>query len=93
MCSFPEAASDQEEEDLCISGVSVTSEDFSVALNVLQEAHSQAIGAPKVQLPCFSLLSPLNSCKKKKYTLLYFKKRVLITIMYFKRRDSSSNVM
>lgn len=63
MCSFPEGASEQEEEDLCVSGVSVTSEDFSTALDVLQEAHSQAIGAPKVQLPCFSFFEFFVSLK------------------------------
>ncbi|KAK7127235.1 hypothetical protein R3I94_018425 [Phoxinus phoxinus] len=47
---FPEAASEQDEEDLCVSGVSVSAEDFSSALDVLQEAHSHAIGAPKI--PC-----------------------------------------
>ncbi|XP_016308530.1 peroxisome assembly factor 2-like [Sinocyclocheilus anshuiensis] len=57
---FSEATSEQEEEDLCVSGMSVTSEDFSVALDILQEAHSQAIGAPQV-LPCFIIrvVSPL----------------------------------
>ncbi|XP_077073366.1 peroxisomal ATPase PEX6-like [Siphateles boraxobius] len=45
---FPEGASEQDEEDLCVSGVSVSSEDFSSALDVLQDAHAHAIGAPKI---------------------------------------------
>lgn len=73
--SFPEAASEQEEEDLCVSGVSVTSKDFSMALDVLQEAHSQAIGAPKVQLPWFSFFEAFVEMK---YSLGYFKKQYLL---------------
>jgi hypothetical protein len=47
--SFPEGASVQEEEDLCACGVTVLAQDFTNALETLQDAHSQAIGAPKVQ--------------------------------------------
>ena len=39
----------QQEEDLCASGVIVQAEDLSVALETLQEMHSQALGAPKVR--------------------------------------------
>ncbi|XP_026092267.1 peroxisome assembly factor 2 isoform X2 [Carassius auratus] len=61
---FPEAASEQEEEDLCVSGVSVTSEDFSAALDVLQEAHSQAIGAPKIPSVRWQDVGGLQQVKK-----------------------------
>ncbi|XP_072239619.1 peroxisomal ATPase PEX6 isoform X2 [Leuresthes tenuis] len=36
------------EEDLCYSGVTILSQDFSSALENLQEAQSKAIGAPKI---------------------------------------------
>uniref|UniRef100_A0A8C8JI80 Peroxisomal ATPase PEX6 n=1 Tax=Oncorhynchus tshawytscha TaxID=74940 RepID=A0A8C8JI80_ONCTS len=45
---FPEGASVQEEEDLCACGVTVLAQDFTNALETLQDAHSQAIGAPKI---------------------------------------------
>ncbi|XP_056304098.1 peroxisomal ATPase PEX6 [Danio aesculapii] len=61
---FPEAMSEQEEEDLCVSGVSVTSEDFSAALDVLQEAHSQAIGAPKIPAVSWQDIGGLQQVKK-----------------------------
>uniref|UniRef100_A0A6Q2XD70 Peroxisomal ATPase PEX6 n=1 Tax=Esox lucius TaxID=8010 RepID=A0A6Q2XD70_ESOLU len=38
----------QEEEDLCACGVTVLAQDFTNALETLQDAHSQAIGAPKI---------------------------------------------
>ncbi|XP_063059063.1 peroxisomal ATPase PEX6 [Engraulis encrasicolus] len=48
--SFPggEIISVQQEEDLRASGVSIQDEDFRVALETLQEMHSQALGAPKI---------------------------------------------
>lgn len=52
LCSYPHGASAQEEEDLCVFGVTIMSADFTTALEALQEAHSQAIGAPKVGLIC-----------------------------------------
>ncbi|XP_067272420.1 peroxisomal ATPase PEX6 [Pseudorasbora parva] len=61
---FPEAASEQEEQDLCVSGVSVTSEDFSTALDVLQEAHSHAIGAPKIPSVRWQDVGGLQQVKK-----------------------------
>ncbi|XP_067254582.1 peroxisomal ATPase PEX6 [Chanodichthys erythropterus] len=61
---FPDAASEQEEEDLCVSGVSITSEDFSTALDVLQEAHSQAIGAPKIPSVRWQDVGGLQQVKK-----------------------------
>nr|XP_046232900.1 peroxisome assembly factor 2 isoform X1 [Scatophagus argus] len=36
------------EEDLCSSGVTILNQDFSSALQALQDAHSTAIGAPKI---------------------------------------------
>lgn len=75
LCSFPEAVSEEEEKDLCVSGVSITSEDFSTALDVLQEEHLQAIGAPKVQLPCFSFV---EAFVEKKYSLAHLKKQHLL---------------
>lgn len=46
--SYANGASAQEEENLCVFGVTIMAADFSTALEALQEAHSQAIGAPKV---------------------------------------------
>ncbi|XP_023838617.1 peroxisomal ATPase PEX6 [Salvelinus sp. IW2-2015] len=45
---FPEGGSVQEEEDLCACGVTILAQDFTNALETLQDAHSQAIGAPKI---------------------------------------------
>uniref|UniRef100_A0A671WSD3 Peroxisomal ATPase PEX6 n=1 Tax=Sparus aurata TaxID=8175 RepID=A0A671WSD3_SPAAU len=38
----------RQEEDLCCSGVTITNQDFTVALETLQDAQSTAIGAPKI---------------------------------------------
>ncbi|XP_041044071.1 peroxisome assembly factor 2 [Carcharodon carcharias] len=38
----------QEELDLCAAGVTILWEDFQMALDQLQTAHSQAVGAPKI---------------------------------------------
>uniref|UniRef100_UPI0037E78E2B peroxisomal ATPase PEX6 isoform X2 n=1 Tax=Semicossyphus pulcher TaxID=241346 RepID=UPI0037E78E2B len=38
----------RQEEDLCSSGVTITNQDFSSALQTLQDATSTAIGAPKI---------------------------------------------
>lgn len=50
LCSYPHGASAQEEQDLCVFGVTIMGADFTLALEALQQAHSQAIGAPKVGL-------------------------------------------
>lgn len=39
----------RQEEDLCSSGVTILNQDFSSALETLQDAQSTAIGAPKVR--------------------------------------------
>lgn len=38
----------EEETDLCLAGFSIRQQDFEAALDQLQAAHSDAIGAPKV---------------------------------------------
>ena len=38
-----------EEKDLCAAGIQVNNVDFEGALNQLQAAHADAIGAPKVK--------------------------------------------
>ncbi|KAM6972481.1 peroxisomal ATPase PEX6 [Aplochiton taeniatus] len=38
----------QQEEDVCASGPTILTQDFTVAMETLQDAHSQAIGAPKI---------------------------------------------
>uniref|UniRef100_A0A3B4WU00 Peroxisomal ATPase PEX6 n=1 Tax=Seriola lalandi dorsalis TaxID=1841481 RepID=A0A3B4WU00_SERLL len=38
----------REEEDLCSSGVTIQNQDFTSALETLQDAQSKAIGAPKI---------------------------------------------
>ncbi|XP_067115756.1 peroxisomal ATPase PEX6 isoform X1 [Osmerus mordax] len=45
---FPEGARVENEEDLCACGVTILSQDFTRALETLQDAHSLAIGAPKI---------------------------------------------
>uniref|UniRef100_A0A7N6AVW6 Peroxisomal ATPase PEX6 n=1 Tax=Anabas testudineus TaxID=64144 RepID=A0A7N6AVW6_ANATE len=39
---------DRKEEDLCSSGVTILNQDFTSALETLQDAQSKAIGAPKI---------------------------------------------
>ncbi|XP_010212728.1 PREDICTED: peroxisome assembly factor 2-like [Tinamus guttatus] len=46
--SFPGGLSEEVERDFCTAGFPVLEEDFSVALDQLHDAHSQAAGAPKV---------------------------------------------
>uniref|UniRef100_A0A8C9SFV0 Peroxisomal ATPase PEX6 n=1 Tax=Scleropages formosus TaxID=113540 RepID=A0A8C9SFV0_SCLFO len=61
---FPTGMSLQEEEDLCVSGVSILSSDFSKALELLQAAHSQAIGAPKIPTVKWQDVGGLQQVKK-----------------------------
>lgn len=46
--SFPGGSSEEEEHDFCAAGFPLLAEDFSVALDKLHDAHSRAVGAPKV---------------------------------------------
>ncbi|KAI1896913.1 hypothetical protein AGOR_G00099770 [Albula goreensis] len=61
---FPGGASLQEERDLRAFGVSVRSEDFTSALEQLQETHSQAIGAPKIPQVRWQDVGGLQQVKK-----------------------------
>ncbi|XP_077989979.1 peroxisomal ATPase PEX6-like [Glandiceps talaboti] len=47
-CSIGSRLSLQEEKDLCSAGVQMQMKDFDMALDHLQSAHSDVIGAPKV---------------------------------------------
>ncbi|XP_038066239.1 peroxisome assembly factor 2-like [Patiria miniata] len=47
-CSIGSKLSIAEEKDLCTAGVQVNNVDFENALNQLQAAHADAIGAPKI---------------------------------------------
>lgn len=48
----------RQEEDLCSSGVTILNQDFTSALESLQDAQSTAIGAPKVM----SVLCTTDNC-------------------------------
>ncbi|KAK1171252.1 peroxisome assembly factor 2 [Acipenser oxyrinchus oxyrinchus] len=61
---FPGGISLQEEHDLCASGVSVLSEDFTSSLDQLQKAHSQTIGAPKIPSVKWQDVGGLQQVKK-----------------------------
>ncbi|KAI4898283.1 hypothetical protein NFI96_024407, partial [Prochilodus magdalenae] len=61
---YPHGASAQEEQDLCVCGVTVTAADFTTALESLQEAHSQAIGAPKIPSVRWQDVGGLQQVKK-----------------------------
>lgn len=47
--SLAGALSEEDERELCAAGFPLLAEDFGQALEQLQSAHSQAIGAPKVE--------------------------------------------
>nr|XP_023686088.1 peroxisome biogenesis factor 6 isoform X2 [Paramormyrops kingsleyae] len=61
---FPEGITPQAELDLCSSGVSVLNVDLTAALEHLQEAHSQAVGAPKVPSVKWQDVGGLQHVKK-----------------------------
>ncbi|MCI4383561.1 hypothetical protein PGIGA_G00027780 [Pangasianodon gigas] len=61
---YPHGASAQEEVDLCVFGVTITGADFTTALEALQEAHSQAIGAPKIPSVKWQDVGGLQQVKK-----------------------------
>lgn len=49
LCSLAGGLNEEDEGDLCAAGFPLLAEDFGQALEQLQTAHSQAIGAPKVE--------------------------------------------
>ncbi|TSK53638.1 Peroxisome assembly factor 2 [Bagarius yarrelli] len=61
---YPHGASAQEEEDLCVFGVTITGADFTTALEALQEAHSRAIDAPKIPSVKWQDVGGLQQVKK-----------------------------
>ncbi|XP_034056504.1 LOW QUALITY PROTEIN: peroxisome assembly factor 2 [Gymnodraco acuticeps] len=54
----------RQEEDLCSSGVTILNQDFSSALETLQEAQSTAIGAPKIPDVRWEDIGGLHQVKK-----------------------------
>ncbi|KAK1886977.1 Peroxisome assembly factor 2 [Dissostichus eleginoides] len=58
------AVRSQQEEDLCSSGVTILNQDFSSALETLQEAQSTAIGAPKIPDVRWEDVGGLHQVKK-----------------------------
>nr|XP_020664010.1 peroxisome biogenesis factor 6 [Pogona vitticeps] len=62
--SFLGGLSDDEEHDFCAAGFPLLAEDFSVALDKLHEAHSQAIGAPKIPSVSWQDIGGLQDVKK-----------------------------
>uniref|UniRef100_UPI003AB0FB17 peroxisomal ATPase PEX6 n=1 Tax=Centroberyx gerrardi TaxID=166262 RepID=UPI003AB0FB17 len=54
----------RQEEDLCSSGVMILNQDFSSALETLQDAQSQAIGAPKIPNVSWQDVGGLQQVKK-----------------------------
>uniref|UniRef100_A0A673ZLE7 Peroxisomal ATPase PEX6 n=1 Tax=Salmo trutta TaxID=8032 RepID=A0A673ZLE7_SALTR len=53
-----------EEEDLCACEVTILVQDFTNALETLQDAHSQAIGAPKISSVCWQDVGGLQQVKR-----------------------------
>lgn len=51
LCSSAGGLTEEDEGELCAAGFPLLAEDFGQALEQLQTAHSQAIGAPKVETP------------------------------------------
>ncbi|KAH0622797.1 hypothetical protein JD844_025479 [Phrynosoma platyrhinos] len=62
--SFLGAPSDEEEYDFCAAGFPLLAEDFTVALDKLHDAHSQAIGAPKIPTVFWQDIGGLQDVKK-----------------------------
>lgn len=50
LCSLAGGLSEEDEGELCAAGFPLLAEDFGQALDQLQTAHSQAVGAPKVSI-------------------------------------------
>ncbi|KAI5614724.1 peroxisome biogenesis factor 6 isoform X1 [Silurus asotus] len=61
---YPHKAGAKEEQDLCVFGVTIIGDDFSTALEDLQEAHSKAIGAPKIPSVKWQDVGGLQHIKK-----------------------------
>ncbi|XP_062979998.1 peroxisome biogenesis factor 6 isoform X2 [Elgaria multicarinata webbii] len=62
--SFLGGPSEEEERDFCAAGFPLLAEDFSVALDKLHDAHSQAIGAPKIPSVFWQDIGGLQDVKK-----------------------------
>ncbi|XP_025937366.1 peroxisome biogenesis factor 6 [Apteryx rowi] len=62
--SFPGGLSEEVERDFCTAGFPVLEEDFSVALDQLHDAHSQAAGAPKIPSVSWEDVGGLQEVKK-----------------------------
>ncbi|XP_044045251.1 peroxisome assembly factor 2 isoform X2 [Siniperca chuatsi] len=54
----------RQEEDLCSSGVTIMNQDFTSALETLQDAQSKAIGAPKIPAVRWEDVGGLQQVKK-----------------------------
>ncbi|XP_054026652.1 peroxisome biogenesis factor 6 [Dryobates pubescens] len=62
--SFPGGLSEEVERDFCTAGFPVLEEDFSAALDQLHDAHSQAVGAPKIPSVSWQDVGGLQEAKK-----------------------------
>ncbi|NWU71345.1 PEX6 factor, partial [Pterocles burchelli] len=62
--SFPGGLSEEAERDFCTAGFPVLEEDFSIALDQLHDAHSQAVGAPKIPSVSWQDVGGLQEVKK-----------------------------
>ncbi|KAM6137982.1 LOW QUALITY PROTEIN: peroxisome biogenesis factor 6 [Phoenicopterus ruber ruber] len=62
--SFPGGLSEEVERDFCTAGFPVLEEDFSIALDQLHDAHSQAVGAPKIPSVSWQDVGGLQDVKK-----------------------------
>uniref|UniRef100_A0A8C0EYM4 Peroxisomal ATPase PEX6 n=1 Tax=Bubo bubo TaxID=30461 RepID=A0A8C0EYM4_BUBBB len=63
-CTRIQALSEEVERDFCTAGFPVLEEDFSVALDQLHNAHSQAVGAPKIPSVSWQDVGGLQEVKK-----------------------------
>ncbi|XP_072713264.1 peroxisome biogenesis factor 6 isoform X2 [Ciconia boyciana] len=62
--SFPGGLTEEVERDFCTAGFPVLEEDFSVALDQLHDAHSKAVGAPKIPSVSWHDVGGLQEVKK-----------------------------
>ncbi|KFW93467.1 Peroxisome assembly factor 2, partial [Phalacrocorax carbo] len=62
--SFPGGLSEEVERDFCTAGFPVLEDDFNVALDQLHDAHSQAVGAPKIPSVSWQDVGGLQEVKK-----------------------------